>query len=274
LPSPRQLAIFVIMKRLVCALFALSAFGSAAGGTEKIRTIRVVGSSTVRTLMLEMASDFVKSHDVRVPVEDKGSSEGIACAKAKTCDLGIVSRSVDSMDSKQVRVTHLAWDGIAIVAHRGFPLDNLTFVQLKKVFSGQVKNWKEIGGPDTPAHIYTREQGRASTAILEAKLGFKIHGEAYGSNDSVLNRIQNIDNSMAYYSLGLAREAGPKVMKVLRVEGIEPSKETIDSGQYAFTRELVLVQPILAQPNADVDAFVEFIKSGSAPYLKKHGFTP
>jgi phosphate transport system substrate-binding protein len=234
--------------------------------------IRTEGSSTLTPMVIDLAKDYAQVAGMRVPVLGSGSEEGVSCALHKTCDIGLSGRSLTATELENLTSTHLAWDGVAFVAHKDVPVDNLTTEQLKSILSGKAKTWRDVGGDsDQAIDLYQRDRKRGTVSEIEKKLNiFLTIGKTAGPNNEVVNRLQRIPNSFSYMSLGLARSLGNDI-KILSIDGIVATNENIKSGKYRWTRELILVTP-KSVVNERRDGFMEFLIKNKTQYLTKYSF--
>ncbi|MBN1936532.1 MAG: substrate-binding domain-containing protein, partial [Anaerolineae bacterium] len=123
--------------------------------------IQLAGSTTVQPLAEELAEAFMALNaGVIVEVQGGGSSVGVTSAGEGTVDIGMASREVKSSELEKfpsLQIFTIAFDGIAIVTHPGIELPGLTVAQVQGIFAGEITNYAEVGGPDAPIVVVSRE---------------------------------------------------------------------------------------------------------------------
>ena len=143
-----------VIALVIAGIICLSAFGFAAPFSG---TIQIVGSTSVQPLAEELAQAFMaKNKGVKVFVQGGGSGAGIKAAVDGTADIGSCSRELEPAELQTGIVeTVIARDGIAVIVSKSNSVNNLTTEQLQKIYSGQITNWKEVGGPDQKIQVVT-----------------------------------------------------------------------------------------------------------------------
>ncbi len=227
--------------------------------------ITEAGSTTVQPLAEKLAEAFSAQHPkVEITVQGGGSSVGVKSAGEGTVDVGAASREVKESELQEFPdlVIHtIARDGIAIVAHPDVPVDGLTKEQVKGIFAGEITNWSEVGGPDKPIVVVSREEGSGTRAAFEemvmGKEGPPIVDTAIlqPSNGAVRTTVSTTPDSIAFLSFGYLDES----VKVLTVDGVEPTEANAASGNYPIVRPLNLLTK--GEPGGVVKAWLDFILS-------------
>ena len=223
------------------------------------------GSTTVQPLAEKLAEAFsAKYPQVQITVQGGGSSVGVKSAGQGTVDVGAASREVKDSEREKYPdlVVHtIARDGIAIVAHPDVPLDGLTKEQVRDIFAGEITNWSDVGGPDRPIVVVSREEGSGTRAAFEemvmGKEGPPIVDTAIlqPSNGAVRTTVATTPDSIGYLSFGYL---DPSV-KALSIDGVKATVENAASGVYPVVRPLNLLTK--GEPDGLVKAWLDFILS-------------
>ena len=185
--------------------------------------ITVAGSTSVEPFAELLAEEYMiihpKSH---IYVQGGGSTAGIEAAMTGAANIGMSSRNVVGEEQKLYIVT-IAKDAIAIIVHPRNPIQNLPLDQIREVFSGEIKNWKELGGPNHPIDIVTREEGSGTRESFQkfvmGKEDISLGALVQDSNGAVRQVISSDASAIGYISLGLVNEQ----VKAVNISGVEPS---------------------------------------------------
>jgi phosphate transport system substrate-binding protein len=262
---------------LAAALLSVSCAAERTPRAE--RTLQIKGSDTMVNLGQAWAEAFNKLHpDVNLAVTGGGSGTGIAALLSGTCDIAESSRAVAEKEIAQAKAAGfvfneelVALDGIVVVVHPSNPVGTLTMEALREVFLGNVRSWKQVGGPDGPVVLLSREVN-SGTHIF-----FKEHvlrrGKSKGpeefspgalmmpSSYAIAEEVARNENAVGYYGLGYISPR-QKVVAVAAGEKepfITPDLETIRSGRYPISRPLFLYTN--GKPQGAVKAFIDFAHS-------------
>jgi phosphate transport system substrate-binding protein len=196
-----------------------------------------------------------------IDVQGGGSTAGIQAIENGIADIGMCSRSLKSEEAAVDTPVEIARDGLAIVVHKSNPVDNLTLEQVRLLFSGQVENWKELGGSDTPVRLIMREEGSGTReAFVKLVMGKNLVSRkalVQESNGSVKELVRLDPAAVGYMSLGLVGTE----LKTLDVDGIKPSAEHVRSGQYKLSRPFLFVLRTGRQLRPEAQEFIDFVLS-------------
>lgn len=247
--------------------------------------LTLTGSSTIAPLIQEIATRFEKENpNVRIDVQTGGSSRGIRDTKKGAADIGMSSRHLKSDESNELDSTVIGWDGVAFVTHRDNPATEVSQEQLQQIYRGQIKNWSAVGGADERIVVSNRAAGRSELDLVCKFLKMDagdiqadiIDGETQQSLKSVINNRKAI----TYTSVGAAQDAALRgePLKLLPLDGIEASSETVQSGKFPLARPLLLTvkkNGLSAGKTKLVKAFLEFATDESvSDAVKGLGFVP
>ncbi|NQU43354.1 phosphate ABC transporter substrate-binding protein [bacterium] len=223
-------------------------FGSLAFAQKESQTRIVIDGSTTVGPVAKSFADYFMSHnpDANVTVSESGSGNGAKSLINGTCDIATMSRFMKPSEFEGAvqngifPVCHVvALDGLAVVVHESNPVSNLTVEQIRNIYLGNIKNWQEVGGPNVPIVVISRDTNSGTYETFEGRVmkGEKMAGgvEYVGSNGAARQRAAGTPAAIAY--VGLAFLEG---VKPLAVNGILPETQTVLSGRYPIARPLFL----------------------------------
>jgi phosphate transport system substrate-binding protein len=237
------------MKRLVLSsLFLLSLTLTTQVWAADGQTLHIDGSTTVGPIADAFAEAFKNNFpDLEITVKKTGSGDGAAALVDGRCDIAIMSRFMKENEfSKAVQngvfpVAHaVAMDGVCIVVHPSNPVSQLTTAQIRDIYKGTIKNWKELGGPDMPIVAVSRD---TSSGTYETFHGLVMKAEKMGSSVEYVNsnpqahaRVKTTVGAIGYVGIGFLDSS----VKTMKVDGVLPTRQTIASGQFPVARPLFL----------------------------------
>jgi phosphate transport system substrate-binding protein len=266
---------------MACAAVSLALAGCAPKKSEQI-IIR--GSNTIgEELAPKLISEYTKSHPtVTFDTEFKGTSYGLGALMAQRCDIGAASREVTTNEESlgkdngvELKEHVIGAYSVAVVVNSANPVSNLTTNQVRDIFSGVIQNWKELGGPDAPIHLYIRNPISGTylgfQEVAMEKKAYAIGAKALTSHIEVAQAVTKDQNGIGYSSIDLAQQTG---VKAVSIEGVKPSVETVNKGQYPYARVLRLyTNKTKESPTAG--GFVQFVQSAEGQkILAEMGFVP
>lgn len=205
----------------------------------------IAGSGTMGELNTALAAAFVKANPhVDVVVERGGSLSALIALKRGSVDVAAMSRDLrDVDDQKDVRNYLVARNAVAVVVHAKSPLRNLSSVQLRAIFDGTVRHWGAVGGPNLPLQVVTRKRGTpARQFVEEVVLGGGDIAAGALEMDSPEQVMQTVQSNPAAIGFILRKDLqGASQLRVLDVDNIPDTRETILSGRYPLTQSLYYV---------------------------------
>lgn len=254
------------MKRTLIALVAAIAPALASAA------VTVKGSDTMVILAQRWAESYMKLNaGKRVQVTGGGSGVGIAALINGTTDIANASRAMKDAEKAKVRErynvlpteTAVAQDGVAVYVHAGSPIEQLTIEQLEKIYAGDVTNWKDVGGPDAPIVLYSRENSSGTYVFFKDHVlkgaDFAPSAQTLPGTAAVVNAVSKEKNGIGYG--GAAYAKGVKEVKVVGADGkaYAPSAENVASGKYPLARPLFMYTR--AKPSGEVKSFIDYCLS-------------
>jgi len=250
--------------------------------------ITVKGSDTLVILAQKWAEVYMaKNPATKIQVTGGGTGTGFAALQNQTTDLCNASRKIKATEiaaclkAFQKRPTEykVCLDGLSVYVSAGNPVKQLSVPQLEKIFTGKIRNWKEIGGPDAPITVYSRENSSGTYEffkehVLQGK-DFAASAQTMPGTAAVLQAVGKDKNGIGYG--GAAYGAGAKHVAISKDEGgdaIEPTEETVVKGTYPIWRHLfIYINPALDK--GEVAKYLNWIRSDEGQKVVKDvGYYP
>ena len=257
-------AVAGLLVALLGVLLFAGCTGTNDGGQQK-ETLTVAGSTTVQPIAAKAAEKYMeKKTGVVVSVQGGGSGTGIKMVAEGSADIGTSSRELSADELKanpDLKPYEIAADGIAVIVHPANTLADLTKAQVKDIFSGKIKNYKELGGPDKEIVVIIRETGSGTRTSFEEMLMDKGKtpnsegAEQQGSNGAVKASILSNPNAIGYVGEGFVDSS----VKALKIEGVAPTKETIKAGTYPVSRKLYMITK--GEASGKTKGYIDYILS-------------
>ena len=250
-----------------------AASGSAGFGDGRLT---LSGSSTVAPLAGEIAKRFEAAHPgVRVDVQTGGSSRGVADARRGTVQIGMVSRTLGPTET-DLTATRIAMDGVALIVHAANRVTRLSDAQIVGIYTGRIANWSAVGGADAAITVVTKAEGRSTLELFATHFGIdrtaiKAH-VVIGENLHGVRTVAADPHAIGYVSVGTAefeRKTGVPI-RMLPMNGVEPSTATVRDGRFPLSRPLNLVTAGRRPPL--VDAFIAMAASAAVTDLVEGQF--
>lgn len=241
--------------------------GSAAGSGSTGGTVSTDGSTSMEKVIGYLSEAYMEDHsDVKVTYNPTGSGSGIQAVLDGRCDIGLSSRDLKEEESENLIGTIVAIDGIAVIVHPDNPVSDLTIEQIGNIYKGEITNWKDVGGEDAPIVLIGREAASGTRDGFEAITDTKDqcqYTQELTSTGDVVQTVSSNPNAIGYASLASVKET----VKVLQVEGVTPTTETIQDGSYRVQRNFVMVTRKDVALSETAQAFFDFATSSAADEL-------
>jgi phosphate transport system substrate-binding protein len=250
-----------LKKTMVCLSLVGLLFSATVGWAALKGTINIAGSTSVQPLAEELAQAFMaKNKGVKIFVQGGGSSAGVKSALTGTADIGTCSRDLEP-EEKGLQETVIAKDGIALVVNKSNSITNLSLTQLQKIYTGEAKNWKEVGGPDEKIVVVNRESGSGTRgAFEELVLGKKLTNTSnclvQASTGAVQQTVAVTKEAIGYISLG---SLDTKSVKALEIENIACTEANILAKKYKIQRPFLMLTK--TAPTGVTKSFINWILS-------------
>ena len=275
----KKLLTVLLTVLMVLGLSACSNNSAADRNTDKennqIETLSgklsLSGSTSMEKVCEALAETFMEEYpDVTVTVEYTGSGAGIESVTNKMVDIGNSSRALkDTEKEKGVVENVIAIDGIAVITNNSNEVENLTKEDLIKIYTGEIKNWKELGGKDENIVVLGREAGSGTRGAFEELLGIVdscVYAGELDSTGGVKAKVASTEGTIGYVSLDVVDDT----VKALKLDGVEATEANIKAGSYLLSRPFVMATngEISAQ-NEIVQTWFDYIKSAEGQEVIK-----
>lgn len=245
------------------------------------KEIKLEGSTTVLPIAQKAAEEYMKiKPNIKIVVKGGGSGVGITSIIEGLCDIANASRAAKQKEldlaakkGRELKVNIIAMDGIAVVVNPSNPIKNITIEQLRGIYTGKIKNWKELGGPDKKIIAVSRENSSGTfeffTEFVLEKKRTRADAIMQASNQGVINFVQRTEGAIGYVGMGYLSDK----VKPITLEGIEPTKENVLKNKYKLSRPLYMYT--LKNPPIHVEEFISFIKgTEGSKIIESVGFIP
>ena len=245
------------------------------------------GSTTVGPIAKAFAGYYMKNNPgVNVTVSESGSGNGAKSIINKTAQVGMMSRFMQpgefkaAIDNGVLPVVHVvALDGLPILVHPSNPVSQLTVEQVRKIYTGEIKNWREVGGPNRAIVVISRDTNSGTYETFynlvmthaggKDKIG--AGAEYVGSNGAVRQRVQTTPAAIGYAGLGFV----DNTVKALRINGIMPSEATVRTGEYPIARALYMFTDQYPELGSHLYRFMNLhLTQEGEEMVKAIGFVP
>jgi phosphate transport system substrate-binding protein len=207
--------------------------------TKMSGSLKISGSTTLQPITQAAADKLMSMNSgLSITVSGGGSGTGIKDAAAGTVNIGMSSRELTADEMKSLKVYPVANDGIAIIVNPSNPVKDLTTDQAAKIFLGEIKNWKDVGGSDAPIVVMTRETGSGTRATLEEmildKKSVVERATPFASSTLIKQAVAKDKNAIGFDSIGFV----DSTVKAVSLDGKNATAATVISGSYGMGRQL------------------------------------
>lgn len=254
----------------------------AETGSELTGAFNVEGSDTMVNLANSWAEAFMTENPgVNIAVKGGGSGNGIAALINGTADFANASREIKAEELEQARAkgedpvaTSVARDGIAVVVNPANAVADLTVEQLGGIYRGEIVNWKEVGGPDKAIVLLSRDSSSGTYEYFKEEVvgkdkSFAKAAKLLPSTQAIVEETKGNDAAIGYIGVGYVTAD----VKVIAVEGVAASVETVLDGTYPISRELYMYSN--GTPADAAKAFIDWILSPAGQRIvEDEGFVP
>ena len=231
-------------------------------------TVATDGSTSMEKVIGALGEAFMEQNKgVTFTYNPTGSGSGITAVGEGRCDIGLSSRALkDDEKASGLKETVLALDGIAVIMNPANPVSDLDVETIAKIYTGEITNWKEVGGNDAEIVLIGREAGSGTRdgfeSITDTKDSCKYRQELTSTGD-VITTVSTNPDAIGYASLAALKDN----VKALTVGGIAPTEDTVKDGSYVIQRPFVLVTKDGAELSTAAQAFFDYATSADAADL-------
>jgi phosphate transport system substrate-binding protein len=263
---------------------SLMVLSVVVAGCGKPGKIAIRGSNTFgEELAPRLIAEYRKEHPTVVfDTEYKGTTYGMGALMVERCDIAAASRPVSTNELQLAKDRDIEFNdyvigsySVAVIVNAGSPIGNLTRDQVRDIFTGAVINWKEVGGPDAPIHLCSRDE------ISGTHLGFRelamenkpyaLGLKAFTNYLGIIQKVAPDANGIGYASIDLVSKNG---IKAVSIEGVAPTIASVNGGRYPYARVLHLYTDTKKESPTTRD-FVQFVQSKRGQeILTQMGFVP
>ena len=257
---------------------------TGAAGTD---SIVITGSSSAAGLVKALGNDFKEEYkdkypDLEFKITDEDSGSAIDAVRSGKADIGLVSRAVTHEEKSLVDdVEVFAMDGIAVIANKNCNIENLTVSQAKKIFSGQIVNWSDVGGENTRINVYSREESSGTrneflnllglNSIFDTTKEKKLTDRAtvYNSSEEVKKAVAGDKSGIGYISM----TALDKTVKDIAVDDVKINAQNVGDENYKLVRNFSFV--IAKDESEAADDFIDWVLSAKGQQaVEAAGYVP
>lgn len=252
---------------------ATEAADTAADSADKYAdlsgSVSMSGSTSMEKLANAVAESFMEKYpNVTVTAEFTGSSAGIESVLAGSVDIGNSSRNLkDDEKSAGAAENIVAIDGIAVVADPANKVEDLTKDQLVSIYTGETKNWSEVGGDDQAIVVVGREAGSGTRGAFEELLDIAdacVYANELDSTGAVMAKVASTPGAIGYVSLDVVDDS----VKALKLDGVDATEENIKAGNYALSRPFVMAtKGEISEQKTEVQALFDYLTSDEGKAL-------
>ena len=228
-------------------------------------TVSTDGSTSMEKVIGALSESYMAANkDVTVNYNPTGSGAGITAVQEGTCDIGLSSRALkDEEKAAGLKETVLAYDGIAIIVHPDNPVSDLSIEQIAKLYTGEITNWKDVGGSDAEVVLIGREAASGTRDGFESITGTKDkcqYRQELTSTGDVITAVSQNPDAIGYASLASIKDS----VKALNVDGVTPSEASVKDGSYKVQRPFVLVTVEGKALSSAAQSFFDYATSADA----------
>ena len=254
----------VVMTLLVTAV----ALAASAG------RILIAGYGPELPIVQDLAKAYEKGHPgTAIDIEWDKALRAVEKLKQGEAQIAVTDRPVAGL-----RGTQIAWDGIAVIVNFANPVREVTMLQVKALFSGQISRWSALDGADRKVEVIPRIPSDNITAGFESSLDLKGQLQSTGqparSDQKALSMVSGRDNAVTYISLASALKAQEDgiPIQILSIDKVEPGEPTVKDGRYQLRRPVLLLTG--TQPDPLTESFLDFTQSAEGQRLLSSFYVP
>lgn len=259
---------------VVALILIVGAYMVFAPGTSSSSKITIVGSTSVQPVAEKLATAYMKENpDVKITVQGGGTAVGIKSAQDGTANIGTASKAIKANESEGLTQTTIGQDGVVAIVSNSNTISGLTKDQLKGIFSGNITNWNQVGGPDAKITVVIREDGSGTRDAFQdlvlgklsngTKVSFVQSAIVQSSTEAVQQAVSQDPNAIGFISFA---SLGNQT-KALAVDGVSISDATIADGTYKIQRPFVFL--VKGEATGQVKAFIDWVMGPAGQAILK-----
>ena len=256
-----------IMTMVLALVLALGVM-SACSADKLSGSVATDGSTSMEKVIGVLGESFMETNpDVSFTYNPTGSGSGITAVSEKRCDIGLSSRALkDEEKNSGLTETVLAYDGIAIIVNPENAISDLSVEDIARIYTGEITNWKDLGGADAEIVVVGREAGSGTRDGFESITGTSekcVYRQELTSTGDVITTVSQNPDAIGYASLSAVKDT----VKALTVGGVAPTEDTVKDGSYVVQRPFVLVTRTDEKLSEAAQAFFDYATSADAVEL-------
>lgn len=266
--------IFGILMACVLCLGLTACGGSSDEGGSVSGKVSLNGSTSMEKFVNALSESIKEEYpELQLEAQFTGTSAGLEALSSGSADIGNASRALsDEEKGKGIVENIVAIDGIATITNKSNKVTDLTTDQLKKIYTGEIKNWKELGGDDQAIVVIGRESGSGTRSAFEELLEIENqcqYAQELNETGAVLAKVAETKGAIGYVSLDVIDDT----VTAMKLNGVEASEKTIKDGSYTLQRPFVMAtKGSIDEQDEKVKAVFEFIESDAGQeVIKKVG---
>lgn len=264
------------------AMVGMMAAVLAMGVVTHAEILQIEGSTTVGPVADAFAEYFKSVQpDLAITVKKTGSGDGAAALVDGRCDVAAMSRFMKpeefqkAVANKVLPVAHVvAMDGVCVAVHPSNPVKALTNAQVRDIYAGKITNWNQVGGSNTPIVVISRDTSSGTyetfDELVMKKTPLAASVEYVNANPQAQARVRTTAGAIGYVGLGFQEG-----VKILAIDGVMPTRQTVANGTYPIARPLFLFTNGYPKLGSVVHKFVSFYLTEKGQELvEAKGFVP
>ncbi len=237
---------------------------TGCSSTNAHQTVSTDGSTSMEKVIGYLSEAYSEENsNVKISFNPTGSGSGIQAVLDGRCDIGLSSRNLTDEEKEKLDETVIAFDAIAVIVNEENPVSDLTAEELSEIFKGEITNWEQVGGENLPIVCIGREAASGTRDGFEAVTDTEdlcVYTRELTSTGDVIQTVASNPNAIGYASL---ETIGDKA-KIISVDGVFPTEETIGEGSYKLKRSFIFVTLKDKSLSTSAQDFFDFAVSSSA----------
>lgn len=253
---------------LTTALLSSALFAEATEGKKGASELKMYACGVTRiAFMKELNEAFSKKFSIKIPMNKKGGDVYvIGGVHKKEADIGSGCREAlkDDDNEKNIWSTQVAWGALSFIVHPKNKIDNITTENIKKILTGKITNWKELGGADKPINLVKRESKKSGIGLTARELLFKDRNQPFSDKAKVVQSSGFVRKAVGVDKYAFAIDnvissSKDKKIKLLKVNGVEATKENILAHKYEMRQALYFY--LHDKPKDLAKKYIDFVLS-------------
>lgn len=235
---------------------------------------------TKKAFMSSLAEAYEQRSGVHIEIFGGGATKGIRQSATQEVDMGGTCRlKIEGEEAEsKAYLEPVAWDALVVIVHKDNPVENITMAQLKQLYLGQITNWQQLGGRDAPVDLYVRKGKISGVGRTVRQLVFANYDQefvtdnVFGSTGPLEEALEGNPNAIAITGISSARK---RDVRILKLEGKEPSYANIKSGDYLLYRPLYISYNPASPNKEEIQKFIYFAQSSAGKeIIRENGVVP